>query len=249
MTDETALETKGVDVIHDLIRAEILSGQMPPDSEISQVSLARRLGVSRTPLREALRMLMREGLVTGEPNQAMRVAGFSIPDMEQLYVERIPLEAIAIRRTVELSSAEDLAAMAGLLSQMEFFVASDDYTRWEVPHRALHEAFTARSGERLGALLTQLYEHASRYRQIYARHAPEGWRKGRNMHVPIVEACQGRRPDEAALLLAEHLGNTALSIIAAVEPDYRPELLEISIAVASQPLAGIGPPPSDKVSS
>jgi DNA-binding GntR family transcriptional regulator len=76
------------------------------------------LGVGRTPLREALRMLQREGLVEAEPNHRVRVADFSIPDLEQLYAMRISLEALAIRLTVPHLQKEEPRRLEAYLTQM-----------------------------------------------------------------------------------------------------------------------------------
>jgi DNA-binding GntR family transcriptional regulator len=70
------------EVVHDRLRADILRGEFDPREPISQVQLAKRLGVSRTPLREALRMLQREGLIDSEPNRQVRVAALSVSAME-----------------------------------------------------------------------------------------------------------------------------------------------------------------------
>ena len=76
------------------------TGSSPPGAVMSQVALAEELGISRTPLREALRMLQSEGLVEGEPNRRVRVAPMTRTDLEELCVMRVTLEAEAIRLSV-----------------------------------------------------------------------------------------------------------------------------------------------------
>src|SRR5207244_5260841 len=85
------------EVVHARLRDGIVRGEFDPRVPISQVQLARRLGVSRTPLREALRMLQREGLIDSEPNRRVRVAPLSVSDLEQLYAARVVVEALALR--------------------------------------------------------------------------------------------------------------------------------------------------------
>src|SRR3954449_10655230 len=97
--------------VHARLRAAILSGEIAEGAVTSQATLAERFGVGRTPLREALRMLQREGLIISEPNRRVRVAGLSADDVEELYIMRIALEAIAIRLTVPVLSATDIAEM------------------------------------------------------------------------------------------------------------------------------------------
>src|SRR5947207_14730102 len=97
-----------------IVRCEIRRGVQLSQRELSQLT-----GVGRTPLREALRMLQREGLVEAEPNHRVRVADFSIPDLEQLYAMRISLEALAIRLTVPLLQGDELRRLEGFLTHMD----------------------------------------------------------------------------------------------------------------------------------
>ena len=75
---------QNVTIVHDKLRQEILRGGIPA-GETSQAALARDLDVGRTPLRKAIRMLQREGLVISEPNRRLRIAELSATDMEELY--------------------------------------------------------------------------------------------------------------------------------------------------------------------
>ena len=100
------------------LRRAIVRCDIPSGVQLSQRELSQLTGVGRTPLREALRMLQREGLVEAEPNHRVRVADFSIPDLEQLYAMRISLEALAIRLTVPLLQADELRRLEGFLTQM-----------------------------------------------------------------------------------------------------------------------------------
>src|SRR4051794_13170357 len=88
-----------VAVVHDRLRAAILSGEIPAGQATSQNALARDFGAGRTPVREALRMLQREGLVLSEPNRRVRIADLSASDAEELYLMRIALEAGAPQHT------------------------------------------------------------------------------------------------------------------------------------------------------
>ena len=86
--------------IHARLREAILSGDMAGREVTTQVALGESLGAGRTPIREALRLLQREGLVIAEPNRRVRVAELSADDAESLYVSRIALEVAALRITV-----------------------------------------------------------------------------------------------------------------------------------------------------
>jgi DNA-binding GntR family transcriptional regulator len=224
-----------VDAVYIRLREAILHGEIAPGDELSQVRLAQSLGVSRTPLREALRMLMRDGLVEGEPNQSLRATGFSIDDMEQLYVERVALEVVALRITVPRLVSKEIAGMEGLFAEMVHFAEQEEYEHWEVPHRALHRAFIAHAGKRVIESVAQLAELAGRYRRLYTTQVPQGWSAGISEHRAIIDACKKRDVDTAARALAEHLGHVALGIIELVEPAHDPGALRTAIAAASAP--------------
>lgn len=230
---ERSVASPSVDAIHDRIRAAILRGEIAPGDEVSQVRLARYLGVSRTPLREALRMLLHEGLVDAQPGRQMRVAGYSVQDMEQLYVERISLESMAVRLTVPRLRAAQLASMHDHHARMLEYAEREDFDAWEVPHGALHALFVSESGERMTTLIRQLSDHASRYRRLYTTHSSGAYTAGGAEHQSIIDACVAGDCDAAARTLAEHLGHTALGVIAIVEPDYRASRLRLAIRVAS----------------
>ena len=222
-----------VAVVHAQVREAILRGELAPGSELSQARLARHLGVSRTPLREALRMLISEGLLEGESHRQLRVAGFSIPDMEQLYMARVALEALCVRVSTPRLTDKDLAVMRDLLAQMAHFAGEQDYEAWEVPHRALHATFPQYAGARLVAIVTQLSEHAERYRRAYTTQAERAWEAGIAEHRRVVDACEAGDPDEAARALAEHLGHTALGVIELNDPSYGAVGLRTAIAAAA----------------
>src|SRR6266496_5730578 len=93
--------------LHAYLRECILDGRLPPGTKLSQVALAEQLGVSRTPLREVLRMLQEEGLVEIEPNQRTRVAGLDPQELDDLYASRIVLETLALSMTIDTFSAAE----------------------------------------------------------------------------------------------------------------------------------------------
>ena len=107
--------------VYERVRAAILDGDLAPGSVMSQVALAEELGISRTPLREALRMLQSEGLVEGEPNRRVRVAPISAKDLEELCVIRITLESEALRLSVPAMTSEDIARLEGYMAEMAHF--------------------------------------------------------------------------------------------------------------------------------
>src|SRR5213079_2359537 len=119
--DENTRDGQHVAVVHERLRDAILRGEIEAGATTSQTALAKQLDAGRTPLREALRMLQREGLVVSEPNRRVRIAELSSDDAEELYVMRIALEAVAVRITVPRLLSADVAELEGLLAQMTHF--------------------------------------------------------------------------------------------------------------------------------
>ncbi len=221
----SAIGTTGAEVVHQKLREAILRGELAPGVEMSQVQLARQLGVSRTPLREALRMLQREGLVEGEANRRVRVASFSVGDLEQLYALRIVNEALAVRVTVPALTSEDDGFLDESLERMARSANERNVDEWEVYHRAFHRQLVHRAGERLRRLLSELSDHSERYRRLYIEHEPRAWSMGAAEHEAIVEACHARDPSAASVSLARHLSRTALTVLMYVAPDHEPAVV------------------------
>jgi DNA-binding GntR family transcriptional regulator len=212
----------GLAFLHDQLRAAILNGGLEAGAVLSQVQLANRFGVSRTPLREVLRLLEREGLVEAKQNRRVRVTPFSLDDLEEIYASRIVLEALAVRLTVPVLTEENLDEMTACLEAMRRDASHEDYERWEVPHRRFHQLTVRNSGVRLGRQLEQLSDHAERYRRMYTTQVPRAWSTGLIEHQSVLDACRARDQDGAVRALVMHLGRTAVSALALVRPDHEP---------------------------
>jgi DNA-binding GntR family transcriptional regulator len=228
-----------VDVVHARVRDAILRGDMKPGEEVRQERVSRELNVSRTPLREALRMLEREGLVQSSANRSYRVTGFSLADMEQIYVARLPLEAMAIRLSIPRMDTQDLAALEGCMAQMDTFAKAKDYEHWEVPHRAFHAGLVVKGGARVARLVGELSDHAERYRRFRTVEGPRAWSKGFHDHRSILEACAAGDAAEGARRLARHLFHTAEDVIRMIDAEYDPADLRTALAVAEAPVAEV----------
>src|ERR1700712_215458 len=114
-----AASRDNIAAIHDELREAILSGAMPAGAVLSQVRLAEDFGVSRGPVREALRLLQREGLVEAELNRRVRIADVSVDDLEELYAMRIVNEALAVRAIVLRLTGQQLQELHAALEEMD----------------------------------------------------------------------------------------------------------------------------------
>jgi DNA-binding GntR family transcriptional regulator len=219
--------------VHDRLRDAILRGELPAGQTTSQVTLARDLDVGRTPLREALRLLQREGLVVSEPNRRVRIAELSSADAEELYVMRIALEAVAVRITVPTLSSTDIAELEGYMAQMDHYMRLDDRPGMRAPHRAFHDRFVRASGERVTTTIGQLFDHGERYRLAYGATTPERWVKRRAEHREILDAAAGGDADLTARHLVAHYAQTAKFIFAALDPGHDLARLRTTIATVA----------------
>jgi DNA-binding GntR family transcriptional regulator len=203
------------------LRAEILDGTFAPAEAFSQVKLAERLGVSRTPLREALRLLEREGLIETTPNRRARVVEISVADLDDLYGTRILVESLAITLSAPLAGPTDLAELERLLAEMDRHAESRDTMAWEVPHARFHRLLIRHAGTRLLATAGDLRDHSQRYRtRVLAE--PLAWETGSTEHRDIYHAYAARDAARAADRLAVHYARTALTLIARMAPEYDP---------------------------
>ena len=130
-----------VDQVYAAVRARILSGELPGGSRLLQASLADELGVSRTPLREALRRLSTEGLVVLEANRGATVAGRDLDDMWQAWRARLTFEPAAARLAAEVREPESLERMETAIARQRQ-VAEDVAASFAV-NREFHVALVA----------------------------------------------------------------------------------------------------------
>jgi DNA-binding GntR family transcriptional regulator len=228
--DNMSTNAQNTEDVYERVRNAILDGELAPGAVMSQVALAEELGISRTPLREALRMLQSEGLVEGEPNRRVRVAPMTPADLEELYVLRVTLEAEAVRLSVPRMTSSDLARMEGHIAEMAHYASAHDYRGWVVPHSKFHRTLTQHAGERINFVLGQMFDHAERYRRLHIGHGPSAWATAQ--HRDILDACKSGDRDRSAALLASHLARTGLEVSELLDPEYDPALLKTALADA-----------------
>src|SRR5690349_2597309 len=197
--------------VHAYLRECILDGTLKPGTKLSQVSLAAQLGISRTPLREVLRMLQEEGLVEIEPNQRTRVAGLDPQELDDVYASRILLETLALSMTIGHFGPKERAEAKGLLTAMR---------------RA------AEAGETMQRQLRAFADRTTRYIRIYQLSEPGSWQTaGDAEHAAILEAMIADDEPGALTEMAHHLERTALRVLADCAPDFVPVAVPHAVAL------------------
>jgi DNA-binding GntR family transcriptional regulator len=220
---EPKVETLTVESLYRELRRQILVGELRPGATLSQVKLADRFGTGRTPLREALRMLQREGFVQAEYNRRVRVAPLSTSELDQIYASRIVIEAMAVRVSVQRMSDGDIERLNELQRSMESFMPNPllHQSEWEASHSAFHRLLISAAGEWIVRDAAHLQDQAIRYRSIVGHDAPSDlFAPGHREHAGLVVATERRKPDEAAIILARHLARSGLALLSQVNPTY-----------------------------
>ncbi|PAZ16096.1 GntR family transcriptional regulator [Streptomyces sp. SA15] len=218
--------------VHGRLRNMILSGELPPGSVLLQAEMARKLGVSRTPMREAFRLLQEEGLIDARPDQRARVRAVDPEDLDAVYGARIMLETLAVSMTARSLTAEDLERMSDLLQRMQELAGDDRPDEWHAAHREFHRIVTRTVGPHLQRMLVSLGEHSDRYIRLAQLGVPSSWGRAHADHEALLEALRLRDPAEAARLIARHLARTALSVLADVAPEYEPAATRTALGIA-----------------
>ena len=221
---------ESVTVVHDNLRAAILRGELEPGGNVSQAHLARTFGAGRTPLREALRLLQREGLVIAAPNRQVRIAPLTAADFEEIAIARLALETVAIRITVPALTSADVAALEGHLAQMEHFQRVGDQLGLQRPHRAFHQALVA-AGPRVSAEIGELSDHAERYRLRFGAFGK--WDERRAEHRAVLDAAASGDAEGAADRLAEHYVRTIRLVFSGLDCDHDLSRLRTTLRVVA----------------
>lgn len=160
-------EARSHETIYAQLRRAILYGQIQPGAWLRQTELAEQFGVSRTPIREAMRSLEQEGLVEMVPNHGARATQLSLEAFEELYALRIGLEGLAARLAARLATDAQIADLRGEYDALEQCVTTDslpEYLKKEWLFRVRCYEITGRG--RLVAQVKYLREHAERYLRL-----------------------------------------------------------------------------------
>lgn len=217
--------------VHAHLRRLILDGTLPPGTELNQAVLARQFDVSRTPLREAFRMLQEEGLVEADVNARGRVTGFDADELDALYAARIVLEGLGVRITTGcLSNAEIQEASARLLD-MDRALEGKEPAAWTDAHRRFHQLLTSRSGALLIRGTASYAERSERYVRALQLSHPDSFERGRQEHYELLVAVLGGDGERASRLAAEHLSRTALSVMADYAPGHNARAVHGALAM------------------
>lgn len=135
------------EIAYEVLKHAIITGEIPAGERIVETDYADRLHISRTPLREALRKLERDGLVEYVLRRGVVVRAFTIADVEEIYTIRNALEMLTLPAIIANATEEDIASMRAQLREMDDLIAAKDYESLSPITRAFHRQMTNLCGQ------------------------------------------------------------------------------------------------------
>lgn len=190
------------------VRDMIIDGQLPPGTRIHEGQLGEALGVSRTPLREALKFLASEGLIELVPGRGALVRRLTPRDVRNMLDVLIALESLAGRLACERASDAEIAKVRALHDEMMRCYADRDRLEYYRRNQAIHSAIAQLSGNAvLAAMHESIQQRLKRVRYI-GNEQPAKWEGAVAEHEEMIAALEARDGNRLAEVLARHLDRT-----------------------------------------
>lgn len=208
-SEQGSLTTK----VFKTLEKAILKGEFLPGEALTEQSLSNQLGVSRTPVREALRQLELAGLVKTVPNKGAEVVGISEKDVDDIYTIRVHIEGLAARWAAEHISEEDIKKLRDTLELQEFYASKGDTDRVKSLDSSFHEAvYKASESNPLRQILSQLHNYIQSSRGLSID--SEGRAAAAVAeHRKIFEAIESGNGDLAEIEAQTHIINAKQSLL------------------------------------
>ena len=201
------------DVVFNTLRGEILKGEMKPRERLMEIHLADRLGVSRTPIREAIRMLELEGLVTMVPRRGAQVAQISEKGLKDVLEVRRALDALAMELACGRITQEEIRELRMACDRFREATKTEDPVQIAKADVALHDRIVQASrNDKLIQMVGNLSQQIYRYRLEYIKDAS---RHGRLIeeHEEIYRCISTRDQEAGAKAIRMHIYNQEQSIL------------------------------------
>jgi len=195
------------------LRERILRGNYPEGDPLRQDAIAEELGVSRIPVREALRQLEAEGLVTFSPHRGAVVSSLSLDEIDELFELRADIECDVLRRAIPRTSAEQLDRAIEVLDDFEDALRAGEATRWGPLNWHFHAALYAPASRNFTmGVLQKLHQQSDRYFRMQVLLANGGARANEE-HRAIAAAVGAKDVTEASRLMREHILGAGTSLL------------------------------------
>lgn len=231
------------DLIAEQLREDIAAGRYPDGAALRQDELARRFGVSKIPVREALQQLRSEGLVATHHNRGSVVVAASVAEVAEVYAMREALELLALQSALPRLSEADLLRAEGALLEIDSVTEPSEWPRlnWEF-HAALYRPAQM---DLLLRTLETLHHSVARYLLIYLAE-PANQRASQAEHRALLDACRRRDLAAARRVLVEHLREASQQSQAFIAGGARAAVPTTGTHVAAPTAGGATPAPTPK---
>lgn len=190
------------------LRDDILNGKYKSGDNLVVLKLADEMGVSRTPIREAISQLELEGLVTSIPNKGVIVEGISKQDIEDMYAIRESLEGLAARWSIMRIDENQLKELENICELMEFYTKKGDLDQVGDLNSRFHDIiFEATKSRPLKQILSD-FQYYVRAIRLASLKSPGRAQQSLAEHQTIVEAFRNKDADAAEIALVKHIRNS-----------------------------------------
>ncbi|MDB4890249.1 MAG: GntR domain protein [Gemmatimonadetes bacterium] len=201
----------------DSLRDRILRGRFPEGEPLRQDAIAEELGVSRIPVREALRQLESEGLVTFHPHRGAVVSTLSLEEITELFELRAEIESDLLRRAIPRMTTADDASSRDILEAYESALESGEVSLWGELNWQFHSSLYAPSKRQYTLnILSKLHQHADRYLRMQLA-LTHGESRARTEHRAIALATRKRDVRKASQLMRDHILDAGKTLVTFLE--------------------------------
>jgi DNA-binding GntR family transcriptional regulator len=203
------------EVIFNTIREAIIVGELRPGERLMEVQLADKMGVSRTPVREAIRKLELEGLVEMIPRKGAHVAEVSVKDIMDVLEVRASLDGLATGLAAERMTEDDIKELKHIFNQFSNYVEKENLQGSIKKDVEFHDViYRSSRNEKLVQIANNLREQVQRFRVIYLK----GYGSQKNIvkeHAEIIEAITSKNAELARRVAQEHIKKQEETIVGA----------------------------------
>ena len=207
------------DVVFNTLRKAILRGELKPGERLMEIQLANKLGVSRTPIREAIRKLELEGLVLMIPRKGAEVAQITEKNMQDVLEVRKALEELSVQLACERITPEQVEEMKLAAEEFRKVLKSGDVTKIAEADVKFHDViFAATNNQRLVTLLNNLREQMYRFRVEYLKQK-ECYPQVLEEHEKLIALISGGNVEEACEIMGRHIDNQASTVSDVIRRD------------------------------
>ena len=200
------------DVVYNTLRQAILRGELKPGERLMEIQLANKLGVSRTPIREAMRKLELDGLVIMTPRKGAEVADITEKSLRDVLEVRKALEMLSVELACEHVTKEEIKKLREAASQFSEVLSSEDVTMIAEADEHFHDLINLATGnQKLIVILSNLREQMYRYRVEYLKDSGK-FPQLVSEHEMLIEAIEKKDRLRASQVIGQHIENQAETI-------------------------------------